>query len=624
VLLIAGRAVAADERSPGLHRSEQRAHPSPRVKKAPLRSAIPSTLTALGALALLVAAFPTGCVEPVTPVTPVAPIASAAPLPTSLDAGAPAVVAPAPAPKPHRFAVASENATASRIAMDVLEKGGSAADAAVAGVLAVGVAQPVSSGLGGGGFAVIWDAAAKNITVLDFRETAPIGLRPNDFVERDKLPAKRRGVMFGVPGEVAGLTEIHQRWGKLPLADVVRGAADAAENGFPLSAHLARALKWNEAWVLKTPRYAGIFAPSGALAAPRDLIKNPALAATLRRIAAEGKAAFYEGAIAKDILQTAASVGSKITPAELTKYRVIERAALHTAWEGYDVFTMPPPSAGGLLMLETLHMHRKADLAGLGYATGAYHHLLAETFRGAIADRLHTVGDPAFVKVDVNALASPARMAARRAKISMESTTRAEKFTLNESGTSHLVVTDDQGNVVSITSTVNNMFGCKTVTAGGFLLNDELDDFTRDALSRRFGMGGKDPNAPHGGARPASSMTPTIVMKSGAPVLALGGSGGMRIATGTTQVLLARLIFGRSAQDAVTDPRIETPPNGGLLLDATAPADEVVDLQKRGEVVDTTKANFSAVQAITLGQKDGVRALEAGADPRKGGSALVE
>lgn len=595
------------------------------MKKALLRSALPSTLTALSALALLVAAFPAGCGEAVAPVTPVTAAAPprAAPLPEAAPSNT-ATIAPPPAPSPHRFAVASENATASRIAMDVLEKGGSAADAAVAGVLAVGVTQPVSSGLGGGGFAVIWDAAAKNITVLDFREVAPIGLHPDDFLEREKLPAKKRGAMFGVPGEVAGLTEIHRRWGKLPLADVVRGAADAADNGFPLSAHLARALKWNEAWVLKTPRYVGIFAPSGALAAPRATIKNPALAATLRRIAAEGKAAFYEGAIAKDILQTAASVGSKITPAELSRYRVVERAALHTAWEGYDVFTMPPPSAGGLLMLETLHMHRKADLASLGYASGAYHHLLAETFRGAIADRLHAIGDPAFVRVDIDALASPARMAERRAKIRMDATTPAEKFALSGSGTSHLVVVDDRGNVVSITSTVNNMFGCKAATAGGFVLNDELDDFTRDAISKRFGMSGKDPNAPHGGARPASSMTPTIVMQNGAAVFALGGSGGMRIPTSTTQVLLARLIFGRSPQDAVSDPRIETPPTGGLLLDATASPDEVIDLQKRGEVVDTTKPNFSAVQAIAVSQKNGVRTLEAGADPRKGGSAIVE
>jgi len=588
---------------------------------------LPSTFTALGALALLAVAFPMGCGEPPPALPPPSPSATA-PLPTATEIApvesASASATPAlPPPKAHRFAVASENATASKIALEVLQRGGTAADAAVAGVLAVGVAQPVSSGIGGGGFAVVWDAASKNITVLDFRETAPGGLRANDFQEREKLPAHRRGVMTGVPGEIAGLAEIHKRWGKLPWSEVVRGPADAAANGFPLSAHLARALKWSEAWVLKTPRY-GLFAPSGAIAAPKDLIKNPALAAALRRIGAEGKSAFYEGAIARDVVETASAGGSKMTLKELQDYKVIERAALHTSWEGYEVFTMPPPSAGGLMILETLAMHKKAELAALGYGTGAYRHLLAETFRGAIADRMRAVGDPAFVKVDIGALASPERMKARRARIQMDSTNLAEKFPLKEAGTSHLVVVDEMGNVVSITSTVNNMFGAKLVTANGFVLNDELDDFTRVSLEKLYGVKGIGPNQPRKGARPTSSMSPTIVMQGGAPVFALGGSGGTRIATGTTQVLLARLVFDRAPAEAVADPRFETPPAGGLALDGSAPPEVALDLQKRGEVVDTSKPNFSAVQAIAIGARDGVRFLSAGADPRKGGSALVE
>ncbi|MFO0762805.1 MAG: gamma-glutamyltransferase [Byssovorax sp.] len=602
------------------------------METSTLRANLSSTVSALGALALLVFAAPAGtagCGEPPPAVSPPSASASAAngPRPTLVDVGpqdtTPFPPPPAPPPKPHRFAVASENATASKIAMEVLARGGTAADAAVAGVLAVGVTQPVSSGIGGGGFALVWDAASKNITVLDFRETAPAGTRPNDFLEREKLTEKKRGVLVGVPGEIAGLTEIHKRWGKLPWSEVVRGPADAAESGFPLSAHLARALKWSEAWVLKTPRY-GLFAPSGALAQPKDLIKNPALAATLRRIGAEGKSAFYEGAIARDVIETAQAGGSKMTAAELKGYRLIERAALHTTWSGYDVWTMPPPSAGGMMMLETLAMHQKEDLTKLGYGTGAYTHLLAETFRGAVADRAHMMGDPAFVKVDVAALASPERMKARRARIRDDATTPAEKFPIKEAGTSHLVVVDEAGNVVSITSTVNNMFGAKLVTAGGFVLNDELDDFTPAAIEKRFGVKSPGPNSPRKGARPASSMTPTIVMQNGAPVFALGGSGGTRIATGTTQVLLARLAFDRSPADAVADPRIETPPAGGLLLDASAPKEVLEDLQKRGEVVDVTKPNFSAVQAIAIGQKDGVRQIWAGADPRKGGSALVE
>ena len=505
--------------------------------------------------------------------------------------------------------------------MDILGRGGSAVDAAIAGLLTSGVTHPVSSGIGGGGFAVVWDAATRQIRTLDFRETAPLGLKPS---EHWKHSEKKRGVWAGVPGEIAGLYDLHARWGKLAMADDVKAAATVAARGFPLSAHMARALKWNESWVLKSPRYA-FFAPGGALLPVKETAQNPALAATLRRIAAEGKAAFYQGAIADDIVATARAGGGRITARELRDYQVIERAPLHTAWEGYDVYTMPPPSAGGLTMLETLRMHGKAELAELGAGSGGYLHLLAETFRGAVSDRVRAIGDPAFHKVDVEALASPARMKARRARISLTATTPAERFTLDEGGTSHLVAVDEQGNVASITSTVNNMFGCKLVTRGGFVLNDQLDDFTSQAIERRFGIRpGSGPNSPRGGARPASSMTPTLVLAGGAPVLALGGSGGMKIPTATTQVLLSHLVFGLGAGAAVSAPRIDTPPTGGLTLDPGAAPSLLADLARRGEVVDATKPNFSAVQAIVIGTKDGARFLDPGADPRKGGATLVE
>ncbi|MFT3766341.1 MAG: gamma-glutamyltransferase [Minicystis sp.] len=584
-----------------------------------MRHSVPAAF-ALAAALLLAGTFPAGCAEPPSPVPPPQPSAEPPPAPPPPPTAAPEP----PKPKPHKFAVASESPTAARIAMEVLERGGSAADAAIAGILACGVTHPVSSGIGGGGFAVVWDAKEKAIHVLDFRETAPIGLKPNDYFKRDRLPDKKRGVMFGVPGEVAGLAEIHHRWGKLAFAEDVRPAAEAAENGFPVSAHLARALKWSEAWVLKSPRYA-FFAPGGAVIGPKETVKNAALAATLRRIGAEGKAAFYAGAIADDIVETARAAGSRITAQELRDYKVMERAPVHTKWEGYDVFTMPPPSAGGLTVLETLHMHKKADLAALGYGSGAYLHLLAETFRGTVGDRMVWIGDPAYVRADLDALAGAKRMAARRALISMTSTRIAERFVLDEAGTSHFVVVDDQGNVVSLTSTVNHMFGSKLVTKGGFVLNDELDEFTSMALEKRFGIRpGRGPNSPRGGARPASSMTPTVVLKDGEPVFAAGGLGGLPITTATTQVLLARLVFDRDPKEAVADPRIDTPPTGGLFIDPSAPPAVLADLAQRGEVVESTKPNFSAVQAISIGTKDGVRWLSAGADPRKGGAAIVE
>jgi len=583
-----------------------------------------SSALALSAAALLAATSPLACSSTPPADTPrdVPPPATATPTASAGPTAAPsaAEVAP-PAPKARKYAVAGENATAVKIAMDVLAKGGSAADGAIAGLLAVGVAQPVSSGIGGGGFAVVYDAKTKKISILDFRETAPAAIKAADYATRPPKEEKR-GVMTGVPGEVAGLFEIHARWGKLAFVENARGAVEAAEKGFPLTAHLARTLKWNEAWVMKTPRF-GFYTANNALRPAGDTIVNAPLAATLRRIAAEGKAAFYEGAIAKDILETAHSGGSRMTAEDLKGYKVVEREPVHTSWEGYDVYSMPPPSGGGLLMMETLNMHTRADLAEAGFGTGKYYHLLAETFRGAIADRMRTIGDPAFVKVDVAKLADPARMKARRARIKLDSTLPAEKFPLQETGTSHLIVTDAEGNVVSVTSTVNNMFGAKLVTAGGFVLNDQLNDLTSESTEKLYGVK-RGPNSPKAGARPGSSMTPTIVLKGGAPVLALGGSGGSRIATGCTQVLLSVLGFGRSAKDAVADPRIETPFLGGLLVDTAFKGEIVDDLKARGEAVDSSKPNFSAVQAMSFGEKDGVRYIEPAGDPRKGGAGLVE
>jgi gamma-glutamyltranspeptidase / glutathione hydrolase len=583
-----------------------------------------SSAFALTGAALLVAGSPLACSATPPADVPPSPSASAATTTTAsatATATASAAAATPPAPKAHRYAVAAENATAVKLAMDVLAKGGSAVDGAIAALLGIGVAQPVSAGIGGGGFAVVYDAKTKKVHVLDFRETAPAGLKAADLQSR-KLPDDKRGVTVGVPGEIAGLYEMHARWGKLAFAENVRGAADAAEKGYPLSQHLARTLKWNEAWILGTPRYS-FYTTNNALRPAGDTLVNTALAATLRRIAAEGKSAFYEGAIARDILDTARAAGSRMTAADLKGYKVIERQPLRTTWEGYDVYTMPPPSAGGVMMLQALAMHSKADLSALGFGTGAYYHLLAETFKGSIADRVRAVGDPDVVKVDVAKLTDPARMKARRARIKMDSALPAEKFPLKEDGTSHVIVADAEGNVVSVTSTVNNMFGARLVTAGGFVLNDELNDFTTELISKQFGAK-DDPNKPRPGARPASSMTPTIVLKGDQPVLALGGSGGTRIATGCSQVLLSILAFGRTSAQAVSDPRIETPPSGGLSIENSMPADVIEDIKKRGHAVDASKPFFSAVQAVTFGEKDGARFIAPAGDPRKGGEGAVE
>jgi len=552
---------------------------------------------------------------------PSAPAASASAAGGQAGALQPGGASSEPGPVADRFAVSAESPVAARAALDVLARGGSAADAAVAGLLVAGVAQPVSSGIGGGGFALYWDASSGSVTVLDFRETAPMGLRPSDYPDRLR-PKRGRGAMVGVPGEIAGLWEMHQRWGKLPFAELVEGAAERAEQGFELSHHMGRSLGWNEAWVLETPAYRGIFAPLGELLATGQVATNPALARTLRRIATEGRRAFYRGAVGRDVVATAQAAGSRMVMADLERYQVVERQPLRTTWAGREIYTMPPPSAGGLMMLQSLHLYEPEELRAWGHGTAVYYHMLAESFRASVADRIRYIGDPAYVKMDVARLVSRERMRERRALISPERTRRAESFPLCEAGTSHFVALDAEGNAVSVTSTINHMFGAKLVTRGGFPLNDELDDFTTESLERLF-EARRRPNAPRGGARPVSSMTPTIAVQDGRAVLAVGGSGGTRIATSVSQVLLAQLAFGRQAEQAVGDPRIHTPADGGLLVDEAVSAETVAELRRRGEVIGAPRPNYSAVGLITVTESSGLVRIDAAADPRKGGLGLV-
>jgi len=545
-------------------------------------------------------------------VTPTAAVTAA---PSAAPTTAPAK------PQAHRFAVATENESAAQVALAILERGGNAADAAIAAMLAAGVTQPVSSGLGGGGMALYWDAPTKTATVIDFRETAPIGIRPGDYTTRPP-PPKRRGAMVGIPGEMAGMALIHQRWGKLAWAELFTPAVELADKGFVIGPHMARALVWRKSWVLSGARSKALFAPGGKLAKSGETLRNPALAATLRSLAQNGGQSFYQGGIAKDIIATAAASGGRMILGDLSSYRAIERRPLEMDWAGRRILTVPAPSGGGLLLLETLTMHAPAALKALGLGTGPYIHVLAETFRGAVADRIRVVGDPAFYRAKLAKLYTPARMKARRARISLDSTHAPESFPLHEKGTSHLVVVDGQGSVMTMTSSVRSMFGARLMTSSGFVLNDQLTDFTTGRIERRY-RARHQPNTPRGGARPVTSMTPTLVLDGGKVVLALGASGGARIPTAVTQALIAKLVFGRSVSEAVAGPRLVAPAAGGLLLTPGSPDTLVDDLRRRGEVVRADRPDFSAVQMIGVGEADGVRRLQAAADPRKGGSALV-
>lgn len=517
-------------------------------------------------------------------------------------------------PEGKRFAVATENATASRLARDVMaNEGGNAADAAVCAALALGVAVPTSSGIGGGGFALVWDPTTKKATILDFRERAPKDLDPAVF-DREPPPA---GATVGAPGEVQGLEELARRFGKKPLAFCAEKAAALAEGGVPLSPHMARAVHKLGPLLARVPALAHL-APLHA----GDTLQNPALGKTLHAIAQRGSKAMTEGPIAEGILRTVRAAGGTLTLADLAANVPTERAPLQVSFDGKELHTMPPPSAGGLMTAELLvAMEKDPLLAHLDSGEAA--HAVAELLRGAFADRVRHVADPDVVRVDLAPLLQKARLSARRASIAADKTRPTSAYFVEEHGTSHLVTVDGSGMIVALTTTVNNAFGARLVTDDGILLNDELMDFMPEKRAKAFGLADA-PGKPRPGARPPSSMSPTLVTKGGVPVVVLGGSGGLRIATGVAQAALATASAGKTVREVLSAHRFHVGPDGGIVLEPDAPKDLEDDLVRRGEKVKREE-NISAIQGVTFlpDPEGGLRLLPA-ADRRKFGLAIAE
>lgn len=530
------------------------------------------------------------------------------------------VVTPSLASKGRGRAVASESPEAARQAMAQLRAGGNAADAAVTAALVAGVVSPSSSGLGGGAFIHYFDAAAKRAIILDAREAAPAAFDAAGFETRP-LPPEQRGRLVGVPGELRGLYELHQRYGRRSWAEVVMPAAEVAANGFVVNEHLARVLGFARESLIAEPAFKELWFLKGSPLKPGARVKNPKLAATLKRIAHEGPKAFYEGSIAADLVNAVRRHGGALSMDDLANYQVVQREPLTVQWEGYTVHTMPLPSAGGLMLAQTLGLFSKAELRRLGFNTPAYQHALGEAFRAAIADRLRYLGDPGFQAVDLPALLQAPRLRQRRDRLSMFRTRSLGALVQPEQGTHHLITADAAGNVVSLTTTVNKAFGAKILAPNsGVVLNDELDDFTLRKWVEPLGME-QSPNRPRPGARPVSSMTPTLVVKEGRVVLAAGGSGGFNIATNVAQMVVARLTFDRPISELLREPRIQIPLGGATLrVPAETPPEHVADLRLRGEVVEPVRFTSTAVQLLT----DVGSGWAAAADPRKFGLALTE
>ena len=533
--------------------------------------------------------------------------------------------------------VAADHAAASAAGAGVLAAGGNAVDAAVATALALGVVNPTSSGVGGGGFALVYLARDGLVRAIDFREVAPAGLDPALFVDGAGAPipgrSTRGGLAVGVPGELAGLEHLVHRWGARSWRRAVTPAIALARDGFVASAFLARAAGVVVGRLPDEPAYAPLRALVSSIAEGAR-VERPALASTLAAVAHGGAAAFYSGAIADDLVATVRAAGGVMTAADLAGYRVIEREPLWGAWRGHRIATMPLPSSGGLVLLEALAVldATGTDLAALGAGSPALLHLVAEVLKHAFADRARWLGDTAAAATAAAAMLDPARLAVIARRIDPARTQPHATYGAGaaagggagDGGTSHVCVIDAAGNAVALTTTVNGYFGSSLVTAGGVVLNNQIDDFTvvRGAPNA-FGLVQSEENLVGGGKRPLSSMTPVLVFDaSGAVVGCAGGSGGPRIISAVFQALINAFALGQDAATAVAAPRIHhqwTP--DAIVADAALPAAAIAALEQRGHQVRSAGlAEVAVVQLIRI-RPDGVR--EAASDPRKGGKPVA-
>jgi gamma-glutamyltranspeptidase / glutathione hydrolase len=522
----------------------------------------------------------------------------------------------------------TDHVDASKAAMDVLGAGGSAVDAAVVAALVLGVVSPSGSGLGGGGFALVYTAKDKKLTSFDFRECAPAGLTP-EALRASKGP--RRGASIGVPGEPLGLETLETRFGSLKLSALTEVAAKIAENGFFVSRHLAEAAQRSGARMAPGSEVSKVLFPNSQGAAFASLVHRPELAKTLRLYGQQGAAVFYTGEFQAPIVNAAKSAGGALTAADLAAYRVVERAPLVRDVGGKRVATMSAPSAGGLMLQETLGMFGTgpdSSLFSLGFGSSDYLHTLAEAMRGAIADRVRLAGDPAYestVEASYNKALELAQLAARKQKIELNKTHLTPEFKTTEQGTTHIVVVDADGNAVSLTTTVNSAFGSGIAVPGaGFLLNDEMDDFSGPDDVAGFGVVGLGPNRPRGKARPVSSMTPTIVVGTEGVELVVGGSGGPRIATGVTQAALCRLVFGLDPMACVSAPRVHVSSGAGILLEREASLDTKKALEAKGEVPTVEPSPATGIHMIAVEHEGGKTRILAAGDPRKGAFATAK
>jgi gamma-glutamyltranspeptidase / glutathione hydrolase len=528
--------------------------------------------------------------------------------------------------------VSSTDRVASEIGAEMLRRGGNAFDAAVAVHFALAVVNPEAGNIGGGGFLVATLRDGERVA-LDFREKAPLAAHADMFLDEEGNVTRASVVghlASGVPGSVGGMWEAHRRFGALPWADVLGPAVNLAD-GIVMHDRLASSLRSHAARLSQFPSTAAVFLPDGSPPRVGDQFRQPELRETLRRIAREGRDGFYRGTTADLVVAEMTRGGGLITHQDLAGYEPVWRDAVEIAYRGYRVVSMPPSSSGGATLGLILNILEGYDLAGVGFLSREHVHLFTEAAKRAYADRNAYLADMDFVDVPLAEMVSERYAAERRREIRMDRATPSAgtgpglRPPPGESDhTTHYSVTDAHGNAVAVTTTVNSLYGSRvTVTGAGFLLNNEMDDFTAlPGVPNQYGLVQGAANAIEPGKRMLSAMTPTIVLDAaGQPRLLLGSPGGATIISTVAQIISNVVDFGMTLPEAVAAPRLHHQHLPDVLhyeRDGLR-AETVAGLAAMGHDVQARSGYQGDVTAIVV-EPDG--SFLGVADPRKGGAAV--
>jgi gamma-glutamyltranspeptidase/glutathione hydrolase len=529
--------------------------------------------------------------------------------------------------------VASQSRSAAEIGAQVLADGGNAVDAAVAVGFSLAVTLPRAGNIGGGGFMLVYDASTGRSTSIDYRETAPPAAHRDMFLDADgnvdPQLSRRSHKAAGVPGTVAGLYLAHQKFGRLPWRRLVQPAVDLARGGIVVSYDLARWLESRQAQMCGTAATCGYFyKPGGVPYRTGERLVQSDLAESLQLIAEDGPDAFYRGAIADKIVAEMERGGGLIDKAALAGYQPVVREPLRGHYRGYEVVTMPPPSSGGVHLIQMLNVLSQFPVADMGVGSAEGTHLLAEVMRLAYADRSKHLGDPDFYPVPVAWLTSTKYAQSLAASIDMQKARPSHEVApgvapvYESEDTTHFSIIDTDGNVVSNTYTLNSSYGSAISVAGaGFLLNNEMDDFvSKPGVPNAFGLLGGKANAVEPGKRPLSSMTPTIVFANGKPWFATGSPGGSQIITAVLQMIINVIDHGMNIAEATHQPRMHHQWYPDVLrLEPGYSPDTVRLLEARGHSVRALSQALGSLQSV--GFENGY--FLGASDPRRPNAAAV-